>query len=428
MACLFADSLGNIGPVGLSHNISGSTQYASLYPQYLQDLLTANGITYNRLYGSSYGNDGYVFVSSPLLSNDVASLGVNSSGDTFSNVSVNLGGNVGTIIGSVYLSTDLVHSFFISFFDGNNIQCSIGINFGSGTISLVQGSINRSGPSPDGSTVVATSTAAIPSNSATCISWSIGIGPSSAYQINIGSTVALSGTVDTNGGSSNHYVNSVMLGYFRSTINENVGTYGGTHLAHLILADTTGSTMNTMWTNSPVVLEQAPIADAVAQFTPASIILGIEYQINGSSQNGGSSFHSQNNIIYQKYIPDVNMQLNSISTVTYQTASGANYQCAIYADNSGAPGNLIASTSTNTGINSYTPTSSAFASPVSLTGGTAYWLAFNCDSYLNLMAPGAGNGTNNAYAQSQSYSSGFPSTAGSLSSGQNNIQIGRAHV
>jgi hypothetical protein len=153
---------------------------------------------------------------------------------------------------------------------------------------------------------------------------------------------------------------------------------------------------NTTTTAPPIMIEQLGSGDASLEFkaTGGSFFAGIDssdsggkFKINSSAAAGSSSTFGRLTIGASTDSSDINNQnasrftmggtagtLNSI-TVYINSGSGSNqYSVAIYADNTGVPGALIASSPNTTIVPNAWNTAPV---STSLGASTAYWLAFN---------------------------------------------------
>ena len=384
MSYIWADGLNKIAPIGIATSYTGTNLTPILNSLGFNVVTTSNG--------SSIRTD------TPLLVNDECSLSITSEYNTLSSggyaswIQLGLNENTSTIIGSIFVSPEDLNNYFsIVFFDGTSAQCSITIDKGSGFISLRSGGSNGA--------ILSSSVISLVVGRVYCIQWQIAIGTSGAYQINLGSATLFSGTGNTRGGSTNNQVNIIQIGYQTTP-----GVTGRAvmKIAHLILADNSGTTMNTIWNNSPCVLEDVPIADSSVSFTQSSIVLGQDYSISSSSSAPGS-----NTLFLRKYTPPVNMTLNSVSALCNTNAPAAKYTAVVYSDSAGVVGTLIASGIESTGVSTGQVATSYFGT-VALTGGTSYWVGFITDTSWNIWS--ATDSSSTGVLKSNSYGSGAPAS------------------
>ena len=383
MAYIWAEPFSRLGPVGLNYTYgNGSSTGTSLLP-----ILNATGLT------SLIGN-GNISLGSPITSYDQCSLQFLSTNANNNSYGIwTLPANMAVVNGSMWVyPLNMYGSFFITFTDSGSGQFTIQINSSSGTISLKTGG--------NGGTNLSTSTYQLPVNTGTCISWSVTIGSSgAAYQVNIGTTVLFSGTGNTRGGTSNNQANGFILGY------SNAGSGGNAimNVSHLILADGTGTSMNAIWTNKPIVVEDYPTSDNSVAFTQSVVVLGQDY-----SNSTGNSAPGANTLILRKYTPAVNMTLNSVSSMCATNSGTANVKAVAYADSGGSPTGAPLGTGTQTtGVSSGTTVTSAFGSGIALTGGSPYWIGFITDTSWSIPLA---DGTATGIYKSNTYSSGAPTS------------------
>ena len=201
----------------------------------------------------------------------------------------------------------------------------------------------------------------------------------------------------------------------------NVGSIGyGAHngaatpllIAHLYTCDGTGSANNT-FLGDVRVQYLPPASNATDVFTPQT------GSVSYTPQSGGVSTNSSNTIYFTQVRAPASGTLTGLAIYSNSAVSG-NFQMAIYSDNNGLPGTLLASSATvlnvGVGTNSF-----------SITGGptilayTYYWVAINSDA-ISSYRP---NSTSlcNAATQSRTYVSGYPSTAAASASGVAGIAV-----
>jgi len=101
--------------------------------------------------------------------------------------------------------------------------------------------------------------------------------------------------------------------------------------------------------------------------------------------------------------------LTQISAYVKYSSTPGNMQAALYTDNSGSPGTLIAVSNQVALQSTYTWTNFSFQSQPSITSGTTYWLALlrQTDAYIM-----ASNTASNNEWNSNPYSNGFSNPFG----------------
>jgi hypothetical protein len=119
----------------------------------------------------------------------------------------------------------------------------------------------------------------------------------------------------------------------------------------------------------------------------------------GASGGGGLSGY----IVATKYTLS---QAGTVTQVSIYSVKSANVKTAIYADNSGAPGNLLVANNVPTAVSAGQWTTISIG-PTSLAAGT-YWIAFNEDvNYIRMWKYG---GTSQAVYMSYAFSNDMPTT------------------
>lgn len=321
-----------------------------------------------------------------------------------------LSSNYSRLIGGVRFASDIVSSAAqpagVFFRDGNTVQCYLGVNGTTGTISLYEGFQPNAGGSPTALTVIQTSSATVTANSSHYLEWDIAFGAAGAYTVKLDGTIILTGTGNTKK-SANSYANGYSLGTQR-----NGGTSGGQAFTvdDHYLFDTTGTTNNAILGTNPRIETSLMTSSFQINFAIPAEILGKTY-IGISSANPPGA----NQLFLRKYTPNVSGTLNSISCIPAATSGGAKFKGVVYSDNAGAAGTLLSSGTEVTGATNGAVLTCSLVTPQSLVAGTPYWLGFITDTSVSLnesLGDLAGFKANNTYA------SGAPSSAPGMTSGQ----------
>jgi len=106
------------------------------------------------------------------------------------------------------------------------------------------------------------------------------------------------------------------------------------------------------------------------------------------------SYWNSDNLLALAYTPDSGKEINRLGV---KLNADTNYILAIYDDNSGEPGDVLAQTSEQSGITGWNE--AALASPVLLSAGVKYWVVSIAES-----APIKANGSLGTSYYSYSYS------------------------
>jgi hypothetical protein len=275
-------------------------------------------------------------------------------------------------------------------------QCTVGFN-PSGYLVLWQGGING--------TQIAISSTPITANAWHYVEWDLSFSSSGAYTVWLDGVEIFTGTGNLMT-SGNAYANLVQL-------------YGNTcNFDDMYLFDNTGSANNTQRGDSRVET-LFPTADASVAFTPSQGAIGAYYNLSGI--NG---YLSANQLYLRKFAAPVSGTLNSISVMPDQSSITANFKPAVYADNSGSPGTLLSSGSPVTGCMNGMALTMPLTTAQSLTAGTDYWIGYIADTDMNMLRSDASAyQTNAGYQAGVSFSSGPPSTAPGMGSGNNSLVV-----
>ncbi len=323
--------------------------------------------------------------------------GIAQGGNTATYVTKTLPQNYSRLIGGVRISTDLVGSNGIAFSDGTTVQCMVLVMPTSGRIAIYSGR---------GTTQLQLGTASIAAGVEHYLEYDITFGPASG--IGAGSwTVWLDGVQCLSGNgatetSGNNYANVLQLSI--GTVGGNVST--SVTFDDVYVFDDTTSYNNSVLLSNPLVYTQVPSSDEQTQFTNNGNIVG-----NTAGASGAPNILG-NYLLLMPVTPIENCTINSI---VFQTTGGSSNpaQGVLYADSGGAPGTLLAS---GTPISTFpTPgTGTLGLTATALTANTQYWIGLIIDaSYFNPQY--APTGSSELYVASNTYSSGPPSTAPTMS-------------
>jgi hypothetical protein len=306
-------------------------------------------------------------------------------------LSKTLASNYSRLIGGFRFSGTLGASQNMpSFLDGSSAQCTITLST-SGVIALRTG---------NGAGTILSSGATISAGTTHYLEWDITFGASASYTVYLDGAVLFTGTGNTRGGTSNNFAN-----VFNFT-----GGSGGVTIDDLYLFDTTGSQNNAVLLTSPRVETQFPNADSSVQFSFGAAILG-----SASQRVSATNAPGANQLFLRTFTPTQNGVLNSVSCIPGATSAGANFKAVAYSDNSGVPNSLLSSGSQVTGATSGTTLTGALVTPQTLAAGTAYWIGFITDTSVALQEV---DSTTTGQKASNTYGSGAPGTAPTMTTGQ----------
>ncbi len=307
-----------------------------------------------------------------------------------------LPGNYPRLIGGTAMQPNLSNNSGVQFADAGTNQCSLGFN-SQGRLVLWQGGL--------GGTQIAISSAAITANSWHYVEWDLTFASAGTYTVWLDGAQVFTGTGNLKS-SGNATANTVLLG-------------GNTcNFDDMYLFDSTGSVNNAVRGDSRVET-LFPTADSSVAFTPGQGVIGAWYSLNGSN-----TYMSANQLFLRKVTPTVAGTLASVSAVPQSTSVSANFKPAVYADNNGAPGNLLSSGPQVTGATAGTAVTMALTTAQTLSPGTPLWIGYLTDTSLSMQRQDNSNfSTNAGYTANVTYSSGVPATAPGMSSGQSSLQV-----
>lgn len=304
--------------------------------------------------------------------------------------------NYPRLIGGVAIQSTLSNNSGILFADAGTNQCSIGIT-AQGKIVLWQGGL--------GGTQIAISSNAITANSWHYLEWDLTFAATGAYTVWLDGAQVFTGTGNLKS-SSNAYANTVALSGYACNFDD------------MYLFDNTGTANNAVRGDSRVET-LFPTADASVSFTPGQGVIGAYYNLAGSS-----SSISGNTLFLRRYIPSVGGMLANVCVLPQGSAASANFRPVVYADNAGSPGTLLSTGAQVTGATTGTTIIMPLTTAQTLVAGAAVWLGYMCDTTISMSRQdNSSYPTSAGYSASVTYTSGAPSTAPSMSSGQVSLQI-----
>jgi hypothetical protein len=309
-----------------------------------------------------------------------------------SHLSKTLAGSYSRLIGGIRFSSNLATAQAgLAFTNGGTTACTITINT-AGTISLRTGTASG--------TALATSSASVSANSTHYLEWDITFGASSAYQVWLDGVSAFSGT----GNTGNSATTATGISFITNTSSVTI------IFDDLYLFDSTGGANNAVLLTSPRVETQFPNADSSVQFGFGAAILG-----SASQRVTATNAPGANELFLRSFTPTQAGVLQSVSCIPGATSAGANFKGVAYSDNSGVPNSLLSSGSQVTGTTNGTTLTGALTTPQTLSAGTAYWIGFITDTSVVLQEV---DSTTTGQKASNTYGSGAPGTAPTMTTGQ----------
>lgn len=289
------------------------------------------------------------------------------------------------------------------FYDNSTAQCSMIVEPLSGFIAFKEG---------ENGTTLQQSTASVAANTVHYLEFDITFNSGSlgGWTVWLDGVQVLLGTGTTQQ-SGNNYAN--VVGFVAVG-----GTFGETFtFDDFYLFDSSGTTNNAVLLSNPAVITQFAIADHQTQFANLGNVFGNSYAVQAVS----SLYAILPNTLYlAKFTPNVNCTINSILIEAVTTNNTANFKGVIYSDNAGVPNALLSTGTEVTGVVIDTPQTLPLVTPQALTAGTPYWIGVIGDSGVNLMQFG---GVASGYRANNTYASGAPSTAPTMTPGQTAIVL-----
>lgn len=254
-----------------------------------------------------------------------------------------------------------------------------------------------------GGTTIVTSTETVADDTINCIEWDITFHNSTGI-----AKIWLNGvltSIDYAGdtcGTANNYFNAFNLNVIGSF--SNVAIFDHLYL-RLFLASGGAETP----LGCPLVETQFPISDDAVAFTPGPGILGPSWRTTTSTAAPGA-----NRLVLRTYTPDTDCDMESVAFVANSTSATAKFTPAVYADNAGAPGALLATGPEVVGCTAGVAAVLALTAPEALTDGTPVWIGYLTDVSVTLRLHDA---TALGHSAASTYASGVPDPAPAMTSG-----------
>ena len=238
------------------------------------------------------------------------------------------------------------------------------------------------------------------------LEWDVTIGAASPYNVYLDGALIMSGTGNSKAGSTNSYVNSFSIG-------NQAASNSGPQITidDLYIFDGTTSFCNAPLLTSPVVETKYPSSDAQTQFTNGASLLGLTANITNSSNAPGA-----NELVLVKVVPGATVNITGINAFTVAASATAKFKPVIYADSGGSPNGQARIAVGNETIGcTTTQATMTFAAPVSLTGGTTYWIGYITDTSIAVLE--SSTATTGVKAVN-TYTAGAPATCPTVTVGQ----------
>lgn len=199
------------------------------------------------------------------------------------------------------------------------------------------------------------------------------------------------------------------------------GANNGIHkMDHLYIwgYNATGGSDTPALTN-PIIVTSWADADDTVEFNRIADTVGEPLATVNTTT---SASPGANQLVLRKYKTESTGDLNSVSMRPATTSSGALFKAVIYTDNGSetAPGTLIAAGTETTGSVSGTPLTMPFSSAVSLSDNTTYWIGYITNTSITVYAT---DDNLLGYRAGNTYTSGAPSTAPTLTGSQTSWSI-----
>jgi hypothetical protein len=180
------------------------------------------------------------------------------------------------------------------------------------------------------------------------------------------------GSLNTRPGTTNNYANRVSYGH-----TQNLGGSNQTIDDFLWRSDSTSA--NIPWLGDIRCYARMPQADVSAQFTKT--LTANNQVIVPATLTGGTI---ANRACYVSFVAAYTGTIPSINTSTGSGGGTSRSRCAIFTDNAGVPGFILANGTSNEIVNPGTgPQTWTFTTPPTLIKGTRYWLGTNINAGIN---------------------------------------------
>ena len=310
-----------------------------------------------------------------------------------------LPGNFTRLVGGFRFYSSLSGPCAFLFYDNSTPQCSIVVEPLSGFIAMKQA---------NNGTLLQQSTASVAANTVHYLEFDVTFSSGSlgGWTVWLDGVQILLGTGTTQQ-SGNNYANVVA---FSAT----GGTFGETFtFDDFYLFDSTTALNNAVLLSNPAVITQFEIADHQTQFANLGNVFGNSYSL-ATSFSSAYSF-AANTLYLAKFTPNVNCTVNSVLITAESTNNLANFKGVIYSDNAGVPNALLSTGTQVTGCVAGSPVVMPLITPQALTAGTPYWIGLIGDSSVSLLQFGS---TTSGYRANNTYGSGAPGTAPTMTAGQ----------
>lgn len=340
----------------------------------------------------------------PLSGTTGTALRVSSGVSTDLSLNMGCGGNYARVIGGATVAPTLGGQFRGVLFGDGAWHLSIGFN-NSGNIVVYRGLF--------GSTILATSTESISTESVHCLEWDI------TFNNTLGIVkVWLDGNLTSINLSNQDTINSVnpYMNTFALYIKATNGTTNWIDFDHLYLwfFIATGGAETPALTN-PIIETSFGVSDSAVQFTPTAGVLGTVARVTTTT-----SAPVANSLLLRKYTAKTNSTINSVAIIPGATSAAAKFQPVIYSDSAGAPNTLLSTGAEVVGATSGTIMILTLTTAQALTAGTQYWIGYITNTSVLMQLSDT---LLLGYRAANTYTSGAPGTAPAMTSAQASFLI-----
>lgn len=303
----------------------------------------------------------------------------------------NLPANYSRIMAGFAISSNLQAFGGVAFFDGSTAQCSLWVD-SNGRLNLSRGAIGAG-------TILWTSAGVISAASRNYVEIDITIhNTTGAAHVWLDGAELISLTGINTRGGSNNYLNAC-----------GVGANDQAAFDDIYWRDNTGGTATPF--GDRTVYGLAATGDSAVDFSPVAAVIGNYAQLTVSTNAPGA-----NQLALVPVTPVESLTINSVGILPQASSGTAKFAAVIYADSAGAPAALLSNGTEVVGCTANTPIILDLSSPTALTGGTQYWVGIITDTSIVLQQ--SDNATSLGRKKSNTYTSGAPDPAGSMTASQ----------
>jgi hypothetical protein len=328
----------------------------------------------------------------------------NGGGTSSFSVSRTLTGNFARCIGTMALKSDLVKSWGFQFLDGATAQLTMEVQK-TGNYAVRRGGLTG--------IVLATSSEATAANSAHHLTWDIGFNGTTGYfEVYLDSVLMANldlSSQDTTISANDFFNRFTILSEAQSGVSDLTIDH-----MDLWLYTAMGGGDAPPLTN-PLVETQFPTSDNQTQWTFGAGVLG-ETELQDSTSIAGAA----NVLRLRKFTPEVDATLDSVSIIPAASSGTAKFKGVAYADSAGVPGSLLSSGTEVVACTANTRLNLNLVTPQALTAGTPVWIGYITDISVVI---GRENSGTSGFSAANTYASGAPGTAPTMTASQPSFLI-----